>query len=68
MMKKFLYPNHPVKCNITGTSECGKAVFLTNQVWKFYNEYDKIYIYSLSLHQGRYQKLVKCLVTIYLFT
>ena len=59
-MEKFLYPNHPVRCIITGPSECGKSVFLTNLILNNINEYDKIYIYSPSLHQGLYQKLIKC--------
>ena len=59
-MEKFLYPTHPVRCIITGPSECGKSVFLTNLVLNINNEYDKIYIYSPSLHQDLYQKLIKC--------
>ena len=59
-MKKFVYPNHPVRCIITGPSECGKSVFLTNLILNIINEYDKIYIYSPSLHQDLYQKLNKC--------
>ena len=39
---------------------CGKSVFLTNLVLNIINEYDKIYIYSPSLHQDLYQKLIKC--------
>ena len=59
-MEKFLYPNHPVRCIITGPSECGKSFFLTNLILNIINEYDKIYIYSPSLHQDLYQKLIKC--------
>ena len=59
-MEKFLYPSHPVRCIITGPSECGKSVFLTNLIINIINEYDKIYIYSPSLHQDFYQKLIKC--------
>ena len=44
-MDKILYPSHPCRCNITGPSECGKSVFLTNLTLNFINEYDKIYIY-----------------------
>ena len=25
MMEKLLYPNHPIRCIITGPSECGKC-------------------------------------------
>ena len=59
-MEKILYPSHPVRCIITGPSECGKSVFLTNLILIIDNEYDKIYIYSPSLHQNLYQKLIKC--------
>ena len=59
-MDKQLYPSHPLRCIITGPSECGKSVFLTNLILNIINEYDKIYIYSPSLHQDLYQKLIKC--------
>ena len=59
MMEKFLCPNHPVSCIITGPSECGKSVFLTNLILNIINEYSKTYIYSLSLHYDLYQKLIK---------
>ena len=59
-MEKFLYPKHPVRCMITGPSEYGKSVFVTNLISKIINEYDKIYIYSPSLHQDLYQNLIKC--------
>ena len=59
-MEKFLYPKHPVRCIITGPSECGKSVFLTNLIITIINDYDKIYIYSPSVHQNLYQKLIKC--------
>ena len=59
-MEKCLYPTHPVRCIITGPSECGKSVFLTNLILKIINEQDKIYISSPSLHQDLYQKLIKC--------
>ena len=60
MIEKILYPSHPVRCIITGPSECGKSVFLTNLILNIIKEYDKIYIYSPSLHQDLYQKLIKC--------
>ena len=59
-MEKILYQSHPVRCIITGPSECGKSVFLTNLILNIINKYDKIYIYSPSLHQHLYQKLIKC--------
>ena len=58
-MEKYLYPNHPVRCIITGPSECGKSVFLTNFILYIINDYNKIYIYSPSFHQDLYQNLFK---------
>ena len=57
---KILYPQLPVRCIITGPSECGKSVFLTNLILNIINENNKIYTYSPSLHQNLYQKLIKC--------
>ena len=57
---KYLYPSHPVRCIITRPSECGKSVFLKNLILNIVNEYNKIYIYSPSLHQDLYQKIIKC--------
>ena len=59
-MEKVLYPFHPCRVIITGPSECGKSYFLTNLCLNIINEHDKIYIYSPSLHQELYQKLIKC--------
>ena len=59
-MEKILYPSHPCRCTITGPSNVGKSFFLTNLILNIINEYDKIYIYSPSLHQNLYQKLIKC--------
>ena len=59
MMETLLCPTHPVRCIITGPSECGKPVFLTKLFLNINNEYDKIYIYSPRLHQDLYQ-FFKC--------
>ena len=58
-MENTLYPTHPVRCIITRPSECGTSVFLTNLILNINNEYNKIYIYSPSLQQDLYQKLIK---------
>ena len=60
MMEKILYPNHPIRCITTGPSECGKSTFLTNLILIIIYDYDRIYIYSPSLHQALYQKLINC--------
>ena len=59
-MNKILYPNHPCRVIITGPSNVGKSYFLTNIILNIINEYDKIYIYSPSVHQELYQRLIKC--------
>ena len=59
-MEKFLYAYHPVRCIITGPSNVGKSVFLTNLILNIINEYDKINVYSPSIHQDLYQKLNEC--------
>ena len=59
-MEKILYPSHPLRCIITGPSNVGKTRFLTNLTLNIVNEYDKIYIYSPSLHQDLYQRIIKC--------
>ena len=56
---KYLNPNHPFSCTITGPSNVGKSVFLTEINLNIFIEYDEIYIYSPSLHQELYQKLKK---------
>ena len=60
IMDKLLYPQQPVHCNITGPSECGESVFLTKLSLNSVNYYDKTNIYSPSLHQDLYQKIVQC--------
>ena len=59
-MEMILSPNHPVNCIVTGPSECGKSVRLTNLILNNINDHDKIYISSPSLHQDFLQKLLKC--------
>ena len=58
-IQKILSPNLTIRCTITGPSECGKSVFLTNLILNIDNEYDKLYIYSPSVHQALFQKLNK---------
>ena len=58
-MEKFLYPSHPVRCIITGPSECGTAYLLTKLFLYVFNEFDEIFIYSPCLHQDINQNLIK---------
>ena len=60
MMQKKLDPQHPVRCIITGPSDCAKSVFLTILFWNNINEYDKEYIYSPNLHQDLYKNIFEC--------
>ena len=57
-MEEYLNPNHPVRCIITGPSNVGKSVFPGNSILNSNNEYDKIYIYSPSLHQDFVSKII----------
>ena len=59
IMEKILYPTHPVRFIITRPSESGKSLFLTTIILNIINDYEKLYIYSPSLHQDLYQKLVE---------
>ena len=59
-MENILYTNHPVRCIITGPSESGNAVILTYLILNIFNEYDKKYVYSPSLHEDLYQNLFNC--------
>ena len=59
-MDKVLYASHPVRCIITGASECEKSCFLTNLIFNIINDFGKIYNYSPSLHQDLHQKFFKC--------
>ena len=61
-MEKIFQPPLPVRCIITGPSNAGKSVFLTNLVLIIINEYDKVNIFSPSRHQGLCQKLIKCFI------
>ena len=67
-MDKILSPQHPVRCIITGPGNVGKSFFLTKLILNIINEYNKIYIYSPSLHQDLYQKKLNASVIIYQFT
>ena len=55
-----LYPQNPLRCIVCGASNVCKSVFLTNLILNNVNEYHRIYIYSPSLHQDVYRRLIKC--------
>ena len=64
---KFLYPHYPVRCIITGPSECGKSVFLTNLILNIINIYDKKIYTRLVFIKIYIKNYSNVLVTIYLF-
>ena len=59
-MEKCLYPNHPLPCIKCGPSNVGKSVLLINWILNIINKSDRINIYSPSLYQDLYQKLINC--------
>ena len=59
-MEKILYPEIPVRCIISGKSNSGKSTLLFKILFNIINNFDKIYIYSPTIHQTNYQKLIKC--------
>ena len=59
-MEKILYPEIPVRCIISGKSNSGKSTLLFKILFNIINEFDKIYIYSPTIHQPNYQKIIKC--------
>ena len=59
-MEKILYPETPVRCIISGKSNSGKSTLLFKFLFNITNNFDKIYIYSPTIHQPNYQKLIKC--------
>ena len=66
--ENFLYPQHPVRCIITGPSECGKNYFLTNLILNINNECDRICITHQSFIKISIKIEIKVLVIIYLLT
>ena len=44
----------------SGKSNSGKSTLLFKILFNILNDFDKIYIYSPTIHQPAYQKLIKC--------
>ena len=59
-MEKILYPEIPIRCIISGKSNSGKSTLLFKILFNIINDFDKIYIYSPTIHQTNYQKIIKC--------
>ena len=58
IMQNFLYPQHPVYCVFTWPSNVGINYFLTILILNNITEFENLYIYSTSLHQDLYQKVI----------
>ena len=59
MIEKLLYPQIPIRVIISGKSASGKSTLLLKILFNIINEFDKIYIFSPTIHQPTYQKLIK---------
>ena len=59
-MKVKLCPKSPVRVVISGPSGCRKTCLLTKLITEINNDYNEIYIYSPSIYQETYQKLIEC--------
>ena len=56
-----MYPEKPVRCIISGKSASGKSTLLFKILFNIINDFDKLFIYSPTIHQPVYQTLIKCL-------
>ena len=59
-MNKIFYPKSSVRVVISGPSGCGKTCLLTKLITEIINDFTEKYIYSPSIHQDMYQKLIEC--------
>ena len=59
-MEKLLNLEIPIRCIISGESNSGKSTLLFKLLFKIINDFDKINIYSPTIHQLNYQKIIKC--------
>ena len=60
-MEKLLYPEKPIRCIISGKSASGKSTLLFKILFDIITDFNKIFIYSPTIHQPVYQTLIKCL-------
>ena len=50
MIEKYLYPEKPVRCIISGKSASGKSTLLFKILFNIINDFDKILIFSPTIH------------------
>ena len=59
-MEKYLYPEPPVRCIISGKSASGKSTLQFQILFNIINNFDKIFIYS-TIRQPVYRTIIKSL-------
>ena len=60
MIEKYLHPEKPIRCIISGKSASGKSTLLFKILFNIINEFDKILIFSPTIHQPTYNTIIKC--------
>ena len=60
MMEKYLYPEKPVRCIISGKSASGKSTLLFKILFNIINEFDKVFTLSPTIHQPTFKTIIKC--------
>ena len=55
-----MYPSKPLRCIISGKTASRKRTLLFKIPLNIIIEFDKIYIFSPTIHQPTYQKILKC--------
>ena len=58
-MEKYLHPEPPVRCIISGKSASGKSTYLFKILFNVINKFGKIFIYSPTIHQPVYRTIIK---------
>ena len=61
MVEKYVYPESPVRCIISGKSASGTSNLLFKILFNIINNFDKTNIYSPTIHQPVYKTNIRCL-------
>ena len=59
-MEKHLYAEKHLKTILSGKTDSGISTLLFKILFNIINDFDKIYIFSPTIHQPSYQKIIKC--------
>ena len=60
MIEKYLYPEKLLRCIISGKSTSGKSTLLFKILFNIINDFDKILMFSPTIHQPTYKTIIKC--------